>query len=305
MLRENFKYNGHWLSDFSMKMYDADNAPQWVTRTVDKSTLNPAREIPYHFTTHYDDVLRLDFLVIRDPSLYESSYDLRLTDRDIHRLRSWLEYPQQPIELVTTEDEEQMDVCYFGLFTSVQPFIVATQCYGLQLTFTCNAPYGFSPLTAKRYELAAASGENASTLVGDFLNSSISGADMLAPTMVVYPVDKNADLQSGDCTIYNKATDRTMELTIPSGYRKLTIDCGKRTVIADKVVDGMKTQIALPLTAVNMGGSGSFFGDETEVFTVEFLKLLPGSNLMTFTSTVGQSIVVEIQTRYILKAGGF
>lgn len=305
MLRENFKYNGHWLSDFSMKMYDPDNAPQWVARTVDKSTPNPAREIPYHFTTHYDDVLRLDFLIIRDPGLYGSPYDLRLTDRDIHKLRSWLEYPKQPMELVTTEDEEQMDVCYFGLFTSIQPFVVATQCYGLQLTFTCNAPYGFSPLTAKRYELPAASGANASTLVGDFLNSAISGADMLPATIVIYPADKTADLQSGTCSIYNKATDKTMVITVPDGNRRLTIDCGKRNVIAERVINGVKSTVALPLTALHLTSSGSFFGDETEVFSVEFLKLLPGSNLMTFTSSIEQDIVIEIQTRYILKAGGF
>ena len=311
MLRTDFKYNGHWLSDFQMKMYDTDSDPVWISRVVDRSAQTAYREIPTHFTTHYDDVLKHEFLIIRDPDLYDSSCDLRLTDKDIHQLRSWLEYPKQPMELVTTEDDEQMDVCYFGLFTSIQPFVVRKQCFGLRLSFTCNAPYGFSPATAKRYEVAAAQNGSATSLTGDFLNNSVQYADMLPATIRIYPKAKNTtfaqvanDIDS-QLNIDNDATGDNMMLFLPAGYVRMELSCEHKSVTGISLENGQEVRKALTLAQAGFTTAGWFFGDLTQVYHSRFLHLNPGDNRLTFTNHTAQDLIVEIETRYIIKGGGF
>lgn len=311
MLRTDFKYNGHWLSDFQMKMFDTDNEPQWVTRTIERSEQTPAREIPMHFTTRYDDVLKHEFLIIRDPDLYASPYDLRLTDKDIHQLRSWLEYPKKPMELVTTEDDEQIDVCYFGVFTSVQPFSVGKECFGLRLYFTCNAPYGFSPAMAKRYELAAAAANSSTSLSGDYLNNAAQYADMTPAIIRIYPLAKGTTFPAATAThnnvvnIHNSATNEEMMVTLPEGFHKLELSCEHKTAVGIMVSGNTETRTALTLKYAGLTGAPGFFGDLTQVFSATFLRLVPGDNMLTFNNRSSIDLVVEIETRYIIKGGGF
>ena len=306
MLRSDFTYNGHRLSDFNFKMFDVDSDPEWISRVIDRSTQTAARDIPVHFTTHHDDVLKHDFLIIRDPSLYQLTESLRLTDKDIDQLRAWLEYPKVPMELITTVDDEEIDVRYFGLFTSIQPFVVHKQCFGLRLQFTCNAPYGFSSLISRRFTVSAQSGNDPTVQTNSFLDCQSEFAELVPATIRIYPKTANMSFPSGaKLDIYNSATNQTMKLTLPQNYSQIEISCEHKAIVGTATENSTVIQRPLTLEAVGMTSAGGFFGDLTQVFSATFLDFVPGSNILTLTNKSSIDVCVEIETRYIVKGGGF
>lgn len=294
MLRNDFSYGGYSLSDWQMKMYDADQAAQWVGRAIDKGNMNAFRDTPSHYNTHYESVLQHFFLIIRDPSLFQTTEALRLTDKDIHQLRSWLEYPRTPQELELTEDDEQIKVCYMGLFTDIQPFIVAERCYGLKLTFTCDSPYGFSPQLSKKYLVPAGS----TNMLVDFINTPVLFTQMLDPIIRVTPT---ADTFVGGVLQIGQADEAGMQITLPAGGSSLQIDCRRKIITS--VLDGQET--ILTLETIGAQTTDDYFGDISLTQSVQWLHLNPSGNQLRFDTTgISQDISIEIGTRYILKAGG-
>lgn len=307
MLRSNFKYNGRSLSDFGMKMYDPDADPQGVERTIDKAAQTSAREVPNHYATYRNGVLQHNMLIIKDPDLYESSNDLRLTEKEVHRIKSWLFSTTLPTELILPQDDEEIDVRYFGVFTNVQYFMpVRKTCFGLQLTFTCNAPYGFSPVTSKRFYL------NSTEVLGDYLNSAVEFAKMIPPTIVV-GLQSDGTFTGEKLTITNKHDgNRSMTLLLPEGMDRITVNCDNKMVLGRTTSEG--ASVEHPLTLHELG-IAAFDAENTEdqsfqvvrlVDTLYWLQLQHGSNALTFTiENYANPLYVEIQTRYIIEAGGF
>jgi len=309
LLRSNFKYNGKWLSEFSMKMYDPDTDPQGVTRTIDKATQNAAREVPNHYTTYRNDVLTHHFLIIKDPDLFSSSYDLRLTEKDIHILKSWLFSTTLPAELILPMDDEEINISYFGVFTEVQYFMpVQKTCFGLQLTFTCNAPYGFSPLTSKRYYITG------SDVSGDYLNNAVQFAKMTPPKIIIQ-AEVGQTFQDEVLTLTNhRDHHKSMTIKLPAGLECITIDCQTKVTIGKRTINSEIVESALTLTDLGL----QLFDVDTDNLrsfqllqlygNLYWLNLQNGSNALQFV-TQGfreqNQYTVEIQTRYIIEAGGF
>lgn len=304
MLRSNFKYNGKSLSDFGMKMYDADQDPQGVARKIDKAMQTSAREVPNHYATYRDAVLVHHFLIIKDPDLYESSFDLRLTDKDIHILKSWLFSTTMPTELILPIDDEEIPVSYFGVFTDVEYFIpVQKSCFGLALTFTCNAPYGFSPITSKRFYI------NSADVLGDYLNNAVEFAKMTPPTIIIEAGVGNV-FHDEILYLTNKHDGgNTMHVKLPEGMDRVVLDC--RTKIVTGRTDGVEhpltlEDIGVELFNVNVDDTKSF-----QLFNLYgnlyWLSLNNGSNALRFVTETDSfaPYTVEIQTRYIIEAGGF
>lgn len=306
MLRSNFKYNGKSLSDFQMKMYDADEDPQGVARTIEKSQPNAARERPNHYTTFRNDVLVHHFLIIKDPDFYGDPYKLRLTDKDIHRLKSWLFSTKTPTELILPMDDEEIDVSYFGVFTDVQYYVpVQKSCYGLKLTFTCNAPYGFSPVTSKRFWI------NGATVAGDFINNTVEFADMLPPTIVIRAND-GATFSGEQLVLQNKNDgNKEMKINLVTGLHRIDIDCDTKVTTGYYMDDGTErtrtltlADLGLELYEAQQDNTRSF--QLINTYGIYWLKLTRGSNVLQFTtSDYSAPYSVEVRTRYIIEAGGF
>lgn len=304
MLRSNFKYNGRSLADFGMKMYDPDADPQGVERTINKAEQNSAREVPNHYATYRNGVLQHNMLIIKDPDLHESSNDLRLTEKEVHRIKSWLFSTTLPTELILPQDDEEIDVRYFGVFTDVQYFMpVRKTCFGLQLTFTCNAPYGFSPVTSKRFYI------NSADVLGDYLNNAVEFAKMIPPTIIIEAGAGNV-FHDEVLHLTNKHDgDNTMHVKLPEGMDRIVLDC--RT----KIVTGRTDGVDRPLTLEDIGVE--LFNvnvDDTKSFqlfnlygNLYWLSLNNGSNALRFVTDTDTfaPYTIEIQTRYIMEAGGF
>ena len=311
MLRSNFVYNGKSLSDFQMKMYDPDADPQGVERTIDKAAQNSAREVPNHYTTYRNGVLQHNMLVIKDPDLFESSNDLRLTEKEVHRIKSWLFSTTLPAELILPQDDEEIDVRYFGVFTNVQYFMpVRKTCFGLQLTFTCNAPYGFSPVISQQFNI-----------VGDHVNgeytASIGQFDrMMLPKIVIKASDGNV-FNGETLKLINDSDDgHHMQITLVAGFHTIIIDCQSKVFTGVKTVDNVDVETPLTLTAlgIELFGTSIDNGRSFQLLNLYgdlyWLTVLPGDNALKFETTVpdGESFrnyTVEIQTRQIIEAGGF
>lgn len=314
MLRSDFKYNGKSLSDFGMKMYDADQDPQGVVRKIDKAMPTSAREVANHYSTYRDAVLEHHFLIIKDPEQHESPYDLKLTDKDMHILKSWLFSTTVPAELIIPMDDEEIDVSYFGVFTDVEYFIPARKtCFGLALTFTCNAPYGFSPVTSKRFLVREAD------TAGDFVNNIVEFAQMIAPTIII----KTDDGQpfSGETLELTNQNDggKTMHIKLKDGYHRFEIDGRTKITTGFYMSDGVEKSKALTLYDI---GANLFVATQDDyneknfqlidTVSLYWLSLVPGSNVMVFKTTPPENssaafhdYSVEIRTRYIIEAGGF
>lgn len=311
MLRSNFKYNGKSLSDFQMKMYDPDADPQSVPRTIDKAAQNSAREVPNHYTTYRNDVLVHHFLIIKDPELYGSSHDLRLTDRDIHTLKSWLFSTTTPTELIVPIDDEEIDVSYFGVFTDVQYFMpVRKSCYGLQLTFTCNAPYGFSPLMSKRFNITS------SDVSGEYQTNAVQFAKMTPPTLIIKASSGNT-FAGETLEVTNRDDEgRSMTITLPNGLHTVKVDCQSKIMTGIKTVSNADVETPLTLAELGVELFGTSIDNDRSFQLLNlygdlyWLNLLHGNNTLQFETTVPtngtfHSYAVEIQTRHIIEAGGF
>ena len=285
-------------------MYDPDADPQGVERTIDKAAQNSAREVPNHYATYRNGVLQHNMLIIKDPDLHESSNDLRLTEKEAHRIKSWLFSTTLPTELILPQDDEEIDVRYFGVFTNVQYFMpVRKTCFGLQLTFTCNAPYGFSSVTSKRFYI------NSADVLGDYLNNAVEFAKMIPPTIIIEAGAGNV-FHDEILHLTNKHDGcNTMHVKLPEGMDRVVLDC--RTKIVTGRTDGVDRPLTLEDIGVELFNANV---DDTKSFqlfnlygNLYWLSLNNGSNALHFVtdSDAFAPYTIEIQTRYIMEAGGF
>ena len=298
MLRSDFTYNGRSLSDFYMKMYDPDDVPSMPSRTIEKSEIGVTRERPHHYGAYFSDVKTHHFRLIHDPEHYATPYDLRLTDREINEIVTWLMQPEYPEELVATIDDESISVIYRGLFTDVKYFTVGQDCYGLDVTFTCDAPYGYSPLISKRFKMQT------QNMNGIFSNDLLPRATFLPPVITV--TSNDGTFQRCAFSI-NNLTDlngqRPLLVWLPEGYCTLQIDCDKKRICA---IDAQGTSTLLRLSDLGVDLTANDPPQEIRSFAFDWPRLLPCDNRFNFQTTMqNPDFTVEVQTRYIIHAGGF
>lgn len=296
MISEDFMFDKTWLSEWSMKMYDPENEQAFVTRNIEKSAVTSQRAKSNHFSTTYSDALALDFFVLKDEDDCKTQEDFKLTGDEIHYLRGWLESPKKPTELVVPLNEDDMTVHYFGVFTSVQPFIHCGDCYGLYLTFTCNSPYGYSDKQTVNYAVTSGS----ATIKGRYINLSAEHQEYLKPEIII----SSSSTFGADETIEicNESDDNnTMSIVLPEGKSKVVIDCENK-IITDQngnLIPMSNLGIIPPST-----NNYNFISADNCLFY--WLSLVPNDNSLAFTPSDGNTISnIQISSRYILKAGGF
>lgn len=296
MVGNDFYYDGHWLSEFGMKVYDPEDTQQFVSRDIDKSDISTLRPIPNHYSAHYSDVLTLSFLIIKDdedePLTQEET---KLDGEEISYIRAWLESPKIPCEFTSPTEEDVIATTYFGLFTSIQPYLINHECFGMYLTFTCNAPYGFSDVYSKTFNM-----QGNVTVSGYFANYSAEHNEYLKPTIII----KSADtFVSGETIRIENVSDNNkyMLLAIPEGLSSITIDCQKKCI-----TDNNGNILSLSDVGLTLPISSDYNYVSAELYTFYWLRLLPDRNNLAFTCNENSTIrTVTISSRYIIKSGGF
>lgn len=294
MVGEDFAFNGSWLSDFDMKMYDPEDSQQFIGREINKSEMSLLREIPNHYSTHYSDVLVLSLLILKNPDIYDSKTAMRLTADEVNDIRAWLESPKLPAEMRMLSVDDSLDTYYFGVFTDVQPFIISQECYGLYLTFTCNAPYGFSPCVSNTYDISSA------TVDGSFYNQSSERCSYLMPTVEI--VSSSQFNGTEKLSIRNNSdAGNTMKITMPKGVEKLILDCGKK-----QITDGERNPVSMSDIGLVLPQDDNYSFVSAETYLFYWLRFIYGVNSLSFIPENNKTISkVNIHVRYPRKTGGF
>lgn len=292
MIGEDFSYDNQLLSSYNMVMCDPEEEQEFVQRAIDRSEITASRSIPNHFSVHYEDTKTLNFFITKDPCEYPQQEDTELSGEEINAIRAWLESPKKPAELIVDDgDDENTTVHYFGLFASVQPFVVDSKCYGLYLTFLCNAPYGFSD------EFSTSVSTNGSTTI---VNDSAEHDDYLRP---VITINASGTFSGSESVTIRNVTDGNRELSInlPSGTSRLVIDCDKRVILnsSGNLVSFSDLGVTVPTT-----NDYSFIN--ADVYLFYWPRLLPGENTINVSTSSGSSISsITVSGRYAIKSGGF
>lgn len=296
MVGNDFYYDGHWLSEFGMRVYDPEDEQQFAGRDIDKADITPIRPIPNHYSTHYSNVLTLSFLIIKtDECNALPEIETKMDGEEINDVRAWLESPKTPKELQAPTDNDVMVTTYYGLFTEIKPFLIHTECYGLYLTFTCNAPYGFSDVYKKKYKIF--SGGSAK---GYFMNYSSEQCEYLRP---IITIKSSSVFASGETIDIENISDdnKHMFLTIPEGASFIKIDCQKKII-----TDNNGNIIPLSDVGITIPVSSDYNFISSELYSFYWFRLLPKKNELMFTTNRNSTInTLTIETRYIIKSGGF
>lgn len=293
---KDFYYNGHWLSDFGMMVFDPNDTQNFVGRTIDKGNITPVRQIPNHYSTYYSDVLTLSFLIIKDEETeYLTQEEKKLTGEDISYIRAWLESSKIPEKLFSPSEDDVVTTYYFGVFSNVQPFTVGNECFGLYLTFTCNAPYGFSDIYKKNVPL-----QNGAEKTVTVSNYSAEHNEYAKPIIIIKSSSTFRDNNTIKITNVSDG-NKFMLLTMPKNLTSITVDCQK------KIIKDNNGNI-LPLNDVGLSlpVSSEYNFISSELYMFYWLRLLPDRNTLKILPSIGSTIQsVEIQARFVIKSGGF
>ncbi|MBQ2396105.1 MAG: hypothetical protein II304_03555 [Bacteroidales bacterium] len=296
MIGEDFIFDNQMLSEYGMKMYDPNTSQEWIGREIERAEISSTRPIPNHYTVRYLDTLTLNFLIIRNDREISNKKELELDRYDINRLRTWLESPKRPISLEVLNNSAR-EVVYFGIFTNIQPFLVAEQCYGLYLTFKCNAPYGFSLPYKKVFNI------NGST---ESINNNIHihSAELkeyIKPIIKIYSSDVFIEGETIEITNPNDNSNK-MILSLPANKQAIIIDCEKKIV-----EDNFGNNIPIGCLIKNNDISSNSYDYLSMInLPIYWLQFVPHDNRISILGNENNTILkVEIIYREIIKAGGF
>lgn len=293
MTHDTFYYNGKWLSDFNMKLFDADDEQVFPTREIISIDMNSASSKTKVLGSKFSEPLELKGLICKDPDFYETYDEMKFSSYDIRNIKSWLMSPKKTLELIPYTTMQYTDnISYFGIFTDIQPFVVAEECYGLYITFVCDSPYGYSALYTQSYDMT-----NKTSLSDIFENTSDEYEDYLYPEIKIYL----SEYQESTLTIKNKSDEgKCMTIKVPN-CTEFTIDTHNMLVY-----DGDKNALLLS----DLGWDASEIFDYNNVgtgsYNLYWLRFVHGTNNLTFEIDKADVIEkIEISARFVRRADGF
>jgi len=294
MVGNDFFYDGHWLSEFGMKIYDPEESQQFVGREIERSDITSIRPVPNHYSAHYSNTLELSCLIIKDEDECRTKEEMKMEGMDISCVRLWLENPKIPTLFYMQVSEDVLTTNYFGLFTDIQPFMVSGDCYGLYLKFTCNAPYGFSNLIKKEFDI----NQNEISIF-TFANYYWDYGECIRPTIKI--TSTNVFSSNESIKIENLSDgSKYMLIKLPSGLSSIVIDCEKK-----KITDNNGNILPLSSIGLTIPISGDYNFISSDMYSFNWFKLLSTINKIRFTCDGDITVdTVEISTRYIIKSGG-
>ena len=216
-----FKYNGKYLSDFGFKVAKTIDNTFGLNREIVVGNINTIRNKPNHYGVKYTNTLPLKYLIMKDPCTNNSQGKLTIKENELREIQRWLTSPKTPKCFTLNKDDNNVRE-YYGVFTEVEPYEYG-DLYGITITFTCNAPYGFDRnITTTSCE----------TNIDITVNNP---TDELCE--YIYPVIKITPNQCNTFSIKNKSDNNNiMTFNFDEVYNEIEIDCNNQRIIADGVL---------------------------------------------------------------------
>lgn len=141
----NFEYADKRLSDFGFIMchINTDAGINDVELGCDitfNTVKNSNSSIQSITSTTYDNVYTTEFEIMKNPC---KDGDIYMSSSEARHLIKWLNRREYAKFKVINDISDESDVYYYGSF-NVKQVQIGDKILGLNLTFTANAPYGFS-----------------------------------------------------------------------------------------------------------------------------------------------------------------
>jgi hypothetical protein len=217
-----FEYANKRLSDFGCIMCSInDSSGEAEIETGCDITFTSIKNghtyIQSKTSTTYDNVCAASFDIIKYDCLYDS--DIRMDSLEIRALMKWLNrhdyYKFKPLNDTTFES----DVYYFGSF-NVTEVAIGEDVIGLRLTFTSNAPYGFTEPINLKYMMLDTS-------------STVSAFGSSDEYCTILPKIEIKCFSDGDFEIKNQTSGTSMNIKNCKLGEKITIDGEHKIIISN------------------------------------------------------------------------
>ncbi|MDD6022166.1 MAG: hypothetical protein PUB94_05915 [Oscillospiraceae bacterium] len=261
---DDFSYNGECASEhgFMAIIPNDDNANTFaLSRELIKTELSQERNETYLYGTKYVEPLSLHFLLIKNIDKNITQKSMEITRSELGSVQAWLTSPKVNKKLTTTIDNETKE--YYGIFTEVTPYDY-DGLYGINLTFTCNSPYG--------YIVHETTVESPNTNI--VINNE---TDELYE--YTYPTIKITPRETGTFSVKNITdNDQVMNITVKSSgenYPALYIDCKNCIILSDGKTES--------LDVLGFENIIDWNNVENGAYKIYWLRLLPGENTLSFS----------------------
>lgn len=152
----------------------------------------------YITSSSYENVYTMSsFEIMKNPCGKEND-EMYLTDKEISQMMMWLnKHEYRKFKLISSANPN-MDICYYGSF-NVKQKMSGDNIIGLSLTFTSNAPYGFSDEVSLDFDIVDNNEDFYIYGEGDEIGH-------------VYPKMIIACVQDGDIVITNNTTGNILSI---------------------------------------------------------------------------------------------
>ena len=208
-----FEYDGLYLSDFGFIICRFDNAS-------DIESVNPGSQITFNTVsrnrgkkhsltgTKYDDCIEASFDICKDPS---SHSDLRITDNEYRDLMRWLNRNNFCKFSIIDDENIEMEPRYYNASFNIEKYKVDDILYGLNLSMTTDAPFGYGAERIIRFDI-------------EDVSKSYTIIDTSDEIGYIYPSVIITCKSEGTLLIHNDKEDCTMEIKGCKSGEVISID---------------------------------------------------------------------------------
>lgn len=188
--------------------------------------------------------------------------------------------------------DKYSEVYYVGVFDSIQPYMVDGTCYGANIQFKCDSPYGYIDANDLYYDFST--NKSTVTLVAHNVDAGYVGC--LRP---IIDVNSSSTFSSGDYIIVNnQTTGESVRINLGSASRNLNIDCEKKVAIRDNIAPITISELGYNITSDIKGFISSSY------VVMNWPRLINGDNVVSIEPHSSSISNVTIKYRNVCNNGG-
>lgn len=273
-------YNGKYLGDFGFIVAKTIDNTLGLDRSVITGEINTVKNIPNHYGVKYKELLPLKYLIVKNPCEYHSQKEQRITNEDLRNITRWLTSPKTP-KCFTIDASDYAIREYYGVFTDIKPYEYDSL-YGIEITFQCNAPYGFDK------NVQRVTCDNSKNITIN--NPTDELCEYIYPTIKIIP---------NNCTSFSiqnhSDNNNIMSFNFESNFSEIIIDCNYQRIVADGEL------LNLNEVGWDIYETTDYNNIKTGIFNLYWLRFIPMANKLSITGN-GQ-FTIEYKTP--VKVGGY
>lgn len=297
MYGQDFVFNEKSLSSFGMIMCVVDGMEDdkfSLSRDIISTELTSYRDYIHILGSKYTETLSFQVSIIKNPCENQSQNEMAISRSELRSLTSWLTSTSTTSTFYLVDDDKKFDeyIEYDCLCTDIEPFIVSGVIYGMTITFTCNAPYGYS----EKIIYVNDNEPYSDTFSFSIYNDSDIFNSLYRPEIVkIYPKEKTVNAIITNTTL-NKSLTLNKVFTDSSSY--LTIDTKRKIFYENDNYSSPIRFSELGITTENLINSVNTYGTNS----IYWFDLAIGENEFVIKNDV---LKVEMECRFPRKVGGF